>query len=140
MSASNAPVVERWTPAELEVVVANTTTRRGVNPYGFVPFIHVPNLPLPNQPWGQSDLVDVVPINRELDERVSDQSDVIRFHADPPIVFYSTRPAVVVNINGAPIWDPIAGTDLDFAVNTNWDLFKHQGTDTLYLRDGTFWL
>ena len=60
--------------------------------------------------------------------------------ADPPIVFYSTRPAVVVNINGAPIWDPIAGTDLDYAVNTNWDLFRQQGTDTLYLRDGTFWL
>jgi hypothetical protein len=60
--------------------------------------------------------------------------------ADPPIVFYSTRPAVVVNINGAPIWDPIAGTDLEFAVNTNWDLFRQQGTDTLYLRDGKFWL
>ena len=60
--------------------------------------------------------------------------------ADPPIVFYSTRPGVVVNINGAPIWDPIAGTDLEFAVNTNWDLFREQGTDTLYLRDGKFWL
>ena len=60
--------------------------------------------------------------------------------ADPPIVFYSTRPAVVVNVNGAPIWDPIAGTDLEFAVNTNWDLFRQQGTDTLYLRDGKFWL
>ena len=55
-------------------------------------------------------------------------------------MFYSTRPAVVVNINGAPIWDPIAGTDLDYAVNTNWDLFRQQGTDTLYLRDGKFWL
>jgi hypothetical protein len=86
-SDGSAEVVERWTPTELEVVVARTTTRCGANPYGFIPFIHVPNLPLANDPWGQSDLVDVIPINREIDERVSDQADVIRFHADPPIVF-----------------------------------------------------
>ena len=52
--------------------MARTTTRRGPNPYGFIPFVHVPNLPLANEPWGQSDLVDVIPINREIDERVSD--------------------------------------------------------------------
>ena len=86
-SDGTAEVVERWTPTELEVVVARTTTRHGANPYGFIPFVHVPNLPLANDPWGQSDLVDVIPINREIDERVSDQADVIRFHADPPIVF-----------------------------------------------------
>jgi hypothetical protein len=34
----------------------------------------------------------------------------------------------------------LGGTDLEYAVNTNWDLFRQQGTDTLYLRDGTFWL
>jgi hypothetical protein len=82
-----AEVVERWTATELEVVVARTTTRRGPNPYGFIPFVHVPNLPMANESWGVSDLVDVLPINREIDERVSDQADVIRFHADPPIVF-----------------------------------------------------
>src|SRR5687767_4505089 len=45
-SEGTAEVVERWTPTELEVVVAQTTTRRGANPYGFIPFVHVPNLPL----------------------------------------------------------------------------------------------
>ena len=60
--------------------------------------------------------------------------------ADPPAVFYSTRPAVMVNIDGAPVWGAIAGTDLEYAINTNWDLFRHGPTSTLYLRDGTFWL
>jgi hypothetical protein len=40
-----------------------------------------------NQFWGASDLLDVIPINRELDERMSDHADLIKYHADPPVVF-----------------------------------------------------
>ena len=45
--------------------------------------------------------------------------------ADPPVIFYSTSPAVLVNLDGDPIWSPIKDNDLKFAVNTNWDLFEH---------------
>ena len=44
--------------------------------------------------------------------------------ANPPEVFYSTSTAVLVNIDGEPVWSPIQGNDLKFAVNTNWDLFS----------------
>jgi hypothetical protein len=60
--------------------------------------------------------------------------------ADPPAVFFSKSPAVVVNIDGDPIWSPIAGNDLKYAINTNWDLFEHGPTKTYYLRDDAFWL
>jgi hypothetical protein len=60
--------------------------------------------------------------------------------ADPPDVFFSKSPAVVVNIDGDPIWSPIAGNDLKYAINTNWDLFEHGPTKTYYLRDDAFWL
>jgi len=40
-----------------------------------------------NQYWVQSGPVDMLPINRELDERMSDQADLINYHADPPVVF-----------------------------------------------------
>jgi hypothetical protein len=59
--------------------------------------------------------------------------------ADAPIVFYSTTPAVIVNIDGDPIWSPIKDNELQFAVNTNWDLFQHPPTKMLYLRDGRSW-
>src|SRR5215212_190043 len=107
-----AEVVERWTPSELEVVVARTTTRRGANPYGFIPFVHVPNLPLANEPWGQSDLVDVIPINREIDERVSDQADVIRFHADPPIVFRGVTDHADLAVGPGTVWDIPSDADV----------------------------
>ena len=107
-----ADVVERWTPTELEVVVSRTTTRRGPNPYGFIPFVHVPNLPLANDPWGQSDLVDVIPINREIDERVSDQADVIRFHADPPIVFRGVTDHADLAVGPGTVWDIPSDADV----------------------------
>ena len=55
--------------------------------------------------------------------------------ADPPTIFFSTTPAVIMNLDGEPIWSPIKENDLKFAVNTNWDLFQYTPTSTLYLRN-----
>lgn len=60
--------------------------------------------------------------------------------ADPPKIFYSDTPAVLVNLDGEVIWSPIRENDLKFAVNTNWDLFSHEPTQTLYLRNEDAWL
>ncbi len=68
--------------------------------------------------------------------------DVEGVKADPPKIFWSTSESALVNVDGGPIWAPIAGLDLQFAVNTNWDLFQHTdaGTATLYLRNDKTWL
>ena len=55
-------------------------------------------------------------------------------------IFFSKAPAVIVNLDGEPIWSPIKENDLKFAVNTNWDLFQHGPTGTLYLRNNDTWL
>ena len=60
--------------------------------------------------------------------------------ADPPPIFYSKTPALLVNIDGDPIWAPIPQNDLTSAVNTNWDLFQHRPTKTFYLRNESAWL
>ena len=74
-----------------------------------------------------------------------DKSQIVPKHtpgvkADPPTVFFSTAPAVIVNLDGEPIWSPIKANDLEFAVNTNWDLFRHAVTNTYYLRNNEQWL
>ena len=74
--------------------------------------MHVPNLPLANDPWGQSDLVDVIPINREIDERVSDQADVIRFHADPPVVFRGVTDHADLAVGPGTVWDIPSDADV----------------------------
>ncbi|HEU4386203.1 MAG TPA: hypothetical protein VFV34_00300, partial [Blastocatellia bacterium] len=60
--------------------------------------------------------------------------------ADPPVIYFSKTPAVLVNIDGEPIWSPIRENDLKWAVNTNWDLFQHPPTNTYYLRNENTWL
>src|SRR5262245_17676315 len=58
--------------------------------------------------------------------------------SDPPPIFFSERPAVLVNIDGAPIWSPIKDNDLRFAVNTNWALFEYG--KTYYLLVDKAWM
>src|SRR6185436_12466246 len=60
--------------------------------------------------------------------------------ADPPTIFFSKKPAVLVNLDGDAIWSPIKENDLKFAVNTNWDLFLHDPTKVYYLRSDESWL
>jgi hypothetical protein len=60
--------------------------------------------------------------------------------ADPPRIFVSETPAVLVNIDGDPIWSPIAQNDLRFAVNTNWDLFEDPAAKRYYLLVDKSWL
>src|SRR5262245_59989525 len=60
--------------------------------------------------------------------------------ADPPAIFYSTRRAILLNLDGDPVWSPIANNDLKFAVNTNWDLFSYEPTKTYFLRNERAWL
>ena len=60
--------------------------------------------------------------------------------ADPPTIFFSETPAVLVNIDGEPIWSPIPQNDLRSAVNTNWDLFEHGPSKTYYLRNDRMWM
>ncbi len=60
--------------------------------------------------------------------------------ADPPTIFFSKTPAVIVNLDGEPIYSPIKDNDLKYVVNTNWDLLQHTPTKTLYLRNNDAWL
>ncbi len=48
-------------------------------------------------------------------------------------MFFSKTPAILVNLDGDPIWNQIQGNDLKVAINTNWDLFEHTPTKTYYL-------
>src|ERR1051325_174254 len=60
--------------------------------------------------------------------------------ADPPPIFFSDAPAVLVNLDGPAIWSPIPNTDLRFAVNTNWDLFEYREAKSYYLRVDKSWM
>jgi hypothetical protein len=72
-----------------------------------------------------------------IDKSTIVPKDVPGMKADPPVIFYSEKPAVLVNFDGEPVWSPITKNDLKFAVNTNWDVFEHSAT--YYLRHNQTW-
>lgn len=68
-------------------------------------------------------------------------TDVQGLKADPPPIFVSMSPAILLQTDGEPAYAPVKGkTGLSFVVNTNWDLFRIDDGGTLYLRDDTHWL
>ncbi|MHB1159188.1 MAG: phage portal protein [Chloroflexota bacterium] len=105
-------VAEEWTPSQLVLAVGDREVVRTPNPYGFIPFVHIPNARPANEFWGTSDLKDVVPLNRELNERMSDMADVIRFHSDPPVIFKGVTEHSSLVVGPGTVWDVPEGAEV----------------------------
>src|SRR6185436_8253095 len=75
-----------------------------------------------------------------LDASAIRPRNVTGVKSDPPKIYGSKRPAVLVNLDGNAIWSPIKDNDLKYAVNTNWDLFQHEPSSGYYLRVESSWL
>ncbi|MBY0275120.1 hypothetical protein K2Z84_07255, partial [Candidatus Binatia bacterium] len=58
----------------------------------------------------------------------------------PPPIYVSYGPAILVQIEGEPVFAKAAGGDLEFVVNTNWPLFRDAASRALWLFDGQQWL
>jgi hypothetical protein len=73
-------------------------------------------------------------------ERTREADRAFQGSTAPPVICASTKPAILVQFDGEPVLYPIEGTDLSFAVNTNWDVFFDSLEKTWYLLDGNIWL
>lgn len=111
-SGGTVGVVETWTAERFELEVDGAAVRSQANPYGAIPFVHVPNLPGANEVWGISDLRDLANLNRAYNERLSDQSDTIRYHADPPVIFKGVNEHTDLAVGPGTVWDLPADADV----------------------------
>ncbi len=60
---------------------------------------------------------------------------------DPPPIFYSANPAMLVIFLGEPAFDVVRdGSGLEFCVNTNWDLFRVTATGRYYVQVEDGWM
>jgi hypothetical protein len=58
---------------------------------------------------------------------------------DPPEIFVSLRPAILLLVNGPVTMAPIAQSDLQFVVNANWPVFFEASSSNYYLFNGKGW-
>ena len=61
----------------------------------------------------------------------------VKVSNEPPVIFYSERPASLVVFDGEPVLVPAGKSGLSYAVNTNWAVFVDRGT--WYLLNNHHW-
>lgn len=61
------------------------------NPLGTIPIVHIPNQITSGSPWGRPDIEDIIPLNREYNEKATDISDIINYHAAPVTVIVGAK-------------------------------------------------
>ncbi len=75
-----------------------------------------------------------------LDSKTQSSGKTVNVKNDPPHIFYSASPAVLLIVDGDPVLSPVDNTSLQFVVNTNWDLFMDKKSSLYYLLVEDTWL
>lgn len=91
ISAKIDPFGNILEPAKIRYYENKEFIKEVVNPLGEIPIVHIPNYPLTGEYYGMSDLVDIMELNRELNEKATDISDIINYHASPQTVIYGAK-------------------------------------------------
>jgi len=64
----------------------------------------------------------------------------LQLKSDPPVIFVSYKPAILLDIDGQPIRAPIQKTSLEYVINTHWPLFFDRQSSMFYLPVEQQWL
>ncbi len=59
---------------------------------------------------------------------------------DPPFIFVSYSPAILLGLDGEPVLSDISKTNLKYVVNTTWPLFFDKSQSQYYLLINNIWL
>lgn len=73
-------------------------------------------------------------------EQTKEQQRQVEVNLDPPPIFYADHDAILVVFLGPPTFQPIPGSSLLFATNTNWPVVMDPKGGRVYLLDGESWL
>lgn len=76
-------VGERWTANEVVYYEGDKEVSRRPNSLGEIPVVHIANYPISGEFYGVSDLEGITDINRELNEKATDVSDVVAYQGSP---------------------------------------------------------
>lgn len=63
------------------------------NPIGIIPFVGARNRSAGGSPWGLSDIQDLIPLNREYNEKATEISQILNYHGSPVTVITGAKPS-----------------------------------------------
>lgn len=74
------------TPETITEHLQGTEAQVRPNVLGEVPIVHIKNLPAPKEPYGVADGLELIDVNKEINEKATDISDMVNYHAQPVTV------------------------------------------------------
>ena len=104
-AAQRVTVAEEWTDRALVISVANVEVKRGPNPFGWIPYVVWPNVRRPGEFWGESDLIDLVELQREFNRRVSIASHILELSGNPIAVLENIEKADGIVARPGALWE-----------------------------------
>ena len=93
-------------------------------------------------PPNKANVISLDRIVAYLDPAAQPLQRTVDLNLNPPTIYYSSRPAVLVMFTGAPRFKPVTPgkPDLTFAINSNWDILYDAASQHYFLLDGDAWL
>lgn len=85
--------VEILTDDMVEQYVNDELVYQYPNPIGIIPVVHHRNVSLNPSPWGISDIYDIISLNRELNEKMTEVSDIVNYNAHPITIITGAKPS-----------------------------------------------
>ena len=153
IAVSGVSPQEEYGMAEVD---ASTVTDHAARTVAIVPLTR--NVTFPNRPddvvaslrqaveqLAPSGKVTTVSLDRVvayLDPATQPHQRAVAVNLDPPTIYYSFQPAVLVIFMGQPQFKPVQKdrSDLLFALNTNWDVLYDTASQQYFLLNGDGWL
>src|SRR5215204_6535796 len=99
------PVVEEWTGDRWIVTVAGQTARDDVNPYGWLPYLVLPNNASGAEFWGESDLEDLLDCCREINSRLSVLAHILDLSGAPIAVLENVDGSDGISVGPGAKWE-----------------------------------
>lgn len=97
-------ITEVWTAGEFSRRVDGQEVEKAINPYGFIPYVIVPNMTQPLRFWGLSDLEDIATLGSELNVRVSVLSQLLQMSGNPVTGLENVDGADNLRIGPGAVW------------------------------------
>jgi hypothetical protein len=92
-------------------------------------------------------LATFVPLNLVVSlERIAactpkpDTFKAVAVKNDPPPIFVAYKPAILLDVEGEPVYVPVKNTTLEYVLNTAWPLFRAKADGRYYVLAGDQWM
>jgi hypothetical protein len=98
-------VIETWSNEHWSIAVDGSLVQDGPNPYGWIPYVIAVNNPSSDQFWGESDLIDLVDVCRELNGRMSVLARVLELSGAPIAVLENVDGSDGITVGPGAKWE-----------------------------------